>query len=268
MTVTRRKAALRTFLAFCAILIGLLLPSTGLPAQEQSVQVAAAADLKYAMEELSAEFASKTGEKVDVTTGSSGNFFVQIQNGAPFDLFFSADTEYPKKLGAAGFVEPGTLSTYALGRIVIWAPPSAAIDLSNQGWNALADAGVRKIAIANPMLAPYGRAAVAALQKAGIYERVKSKLVYGENISQAAQFVQSGNAQAGIIALSLARSPGMKQGKMWEIPGDMHPAIEQGVVVLKSARNKANARAFLEFVKSAAGKAIMEKHGFAVPPRK
>lgn len=232
------------------------------------MRVAAAADLKYAMEELSAEFASKTGTKIDVTTGSSGNFFAQIQNGAPFDLFFSADTDYPQKLGAAGLVEPGTLGTYALGRIVIWAPPGATIDLSNQGWNALGDAGVRKIAIANPMLAPYGRAAIAALQRAGIYERVKSKLVYGEDISQAAQFVQSGNAQAGIIALSLARSPGMKEGKMWDIPAGMHPRIEQGMVMLKNARNKSGAHTFLDFVKSAAGKAILEKHGFAVPAGK
>jgi molybdate transport system substrate-binding protein len=251
--------------AFYAVFTVLLLASTNLQAQEPSLRVAAAADLKYAMEELSAEFTSKTGMKVDVTTGSSGNFFAQIQSGAPFDLFFSADTDYPKKLGAAGFVEPGTLSMYALGRIVIWAPPGADMDLSNQGWNALAEAGVRKIAIANPTLAPYGRAAVAALQKAGIYEQVKSKLVYGEDISQAAQFVQSGNAKAGIIALSLARSPGMKEGKMWVIPAGMHPPIEQGVVMLKNAQNKTGAHAFLDFVKSAAGKAILEKHGFAVP---
>jgi molybdate transport system substrate-binding protein len=239
-----------------------------LQAQEQNLRVAAAADLKYAMEELSAEFASKMGMKVDVTTGSSGNIFAQIQSGAPFDLFFSADMDYPKKLEAAGLAEPGTLSLYAFGRIVIWAPAGAAIDLSNQEWNALADAGVRKIAIANPMLAPYGRAAIAALQKAGIYERVKAKLVYGEDISQAAQFVQSGNAQAGIIALSLTRSPGMKEGKMWVIPAGMHPQIEQGVVMLKNAKNKTAARAFLDFVKSAAGKAILEKHGFDVPPSK
>jgi molybdate transport system substrate-binding protein len=239
-----------------------------LQAQEQNLRVAAAADLKYAMEELSAEFASKMGMKVDVTTGSSGNIFAQIQSGAPFNLFFSADMDYPKKLEAAGLAEPGTLSLYAFGRIVIWAPAGAAIDLSNQEWNALADAGVRKIAIANPMLAPYGRAAIAALQKAGIYERVKAKLVYGEDISQAAQFVQSGNAQVGIIALSLTRSPGMKEGKMWVIPAGMHPQIVQGVVMLKNAKNKTAARAFLDFVKSAAGKAILEKHGFDVPPSK
>src|SRR5438067_736518 len=132
----------------------------------------------------------------------------------------------------------------------------------------IAAAADLKLAIANPSLAPYGRAAVSALQKAGIYEQVKAKLVYGENISQAAQFVQSGNAQAGIIAHSLAVSPGMEAGKIWEIPANMHPPIEQGAVVLKSGKNKAAALEFLNFVKSAAGRAILEKYGFAVPARK
>ena len=243
--------------------------STNLPAQEQKVvRVAAAADLKFAMEELAKGFESKMGINVDLTTGSSGNFFAQIQSGAPFDLFFSADMDYPKKLEASNFAEPGTLYEYALGGIVIWTPANSPLDVARNKWNALLDAHVQKIAIANPSLAPYGRAAVAALQKAGIYEQVKSKLVFGENISQAAQFVQSGNAQAGIIAHSLALSPGMKDGKMWEIPPEMHPRIEQGVVVLKGARNKAVTLEFLNFVKSAPGREILEKYGFASPASK
>jgi molybdate transport system substrate-binding protein len=236
-------------------------------AQGQELRIAAAADLKFAMGELAEGFEERTGMKLDVTYGSSGNFFSQIQNGAPFDLFFSADIEYPKKLEANGLAEPGTLHPYAVGRTVIWMPPESSVDLSKLGWNALLDASVRKIAIANPEHAPYGRAAVAALKKAGIYEQVKAKLVYGENISQAAQFVQSGNAQAGIVAMSLAVSPGMKNGKSWEIPTNMHPAIEQGAIILKSAKNKDAAKAFLEFVKSAAGIAILAKYGF-VPPEK
>ena len=243
--------------------------SSGLHAEEQKiVRVATAADLKFAMESLSKEFESKTGVKVDVTTGSSGNFFAQIQSGAPFDLFFSADMEYPKKLEAAGFAEPGTLFEYALGEIVIWTPTNSLVDVAQTRWNALLDARIQKIAIANPALAPYGRAAVSALQKAGIFEQVRAKIVYGENISQAAQFVQSGNAQAGVIAHSLALSPGMKDGKMWEIPADMHSPIEQGAIVLKNSKNKAAALEFLNFVKSAAGKAILEKHGFAIPASK
>lgn len=232
------------------------------------VRVAAAADLSFAMEELSREFESRIGAKVDVTVGSSGNFFAQIQSGAPFDLFFSADMDYPKKLEASNFVEPGTLYEYALGKIVIWTPADSPIQVAEDKWNCLLDAHIQRIAIANPSLAPYGRAAVAALQKAGIYERVKAKLVYGENISQAAQFAQSGNAQAGIIAQSLALSPGMKDGRAWEIPLSMHPPIEQGAIVLKGARNKAAALEFLNFVRGAVGKAILEKYGFASPASK
>lgn len=231
----------------------------------QEVRVAAAADLKFAMGKLAEQFERETGTKVDVTYGSSGNFFSQIQNGAPFDLFFSADMEYAKKLEAAGFARPGTLYTYALGRIVIWMPPGIKVDVTNQRWNALLDASVQKIAIANPEHAPYGRAAVAALQQAGIYEQVKSKLVYGENISQAAQFVQSGNAQAGIIARSLALSSGMSDGKVWEIPAEMHPVIEQAVILLSGTKNEKVAQMFLDFVKSAAGRGILLKYGFAVP---
>ena len=217
------------------------------------------------MGELSGNFEKQTGTKVNVTYGSSGNLFSQMQNGAPFDLFFSADIEYPKKLAAEGLAEPGSLYEYALGRIVIWTPADSKVDVTEEGWKALLDASVEKIAIANPEHAPYGRAAVAALQKAGIYESVKAELVYGENISQAAQFVQSGNVQAGILAMSLAVSPAMRDGKRWEIPGGAHPALEQGAVVLKDAKNKDAAHAFLEFVKSAAGRPILEKYGFTVP---
>jgi molybdate transport system substrate-binding protein len=234
-------------------------------AQGGEIRVAAAADLKFAMEELSQQFEKQAGTRVNVTYGSSGNFFSQIQNGAPFDLFFSADIEYPRKLEAAGLAEPETLYEYAVGRIVIWMPPDAKVDLTTQGWKALLDVSVEKIAIANPEHAPYGRAAVAALQKAGIYEQVKQKLIYGENISQAAQFVQSGNAQAGIVALSLAASPAMRDGKRWEIPAGMHPALEQGAIILKDAKHKDAARAFLEFVKSAAGRLTLAKYGFQVP---
>ncbi len=204
---------------------------------------------------------------MNVTYGSSGNFFSQLQNGAPFDLFFSADIEYPRKLEAAGIAEPKTLYEYAVGRIVIWTPADAKVDVTKHGWKTLLDTNVEKIAIANPEHAPYGRAAVAALQKAGIYEKVKPKLVYGENVSQAAQFVQSGNAQAGIVAMSLAVSPAMRDGKRWEIPADMHPAIEQGAIVLKNAKDKDAARTFLEFVKSAAGRATLAKYGFEFPKK-
>jgi len=237
-------------------------------AQKLEVAVAAAADLKFAMAELSAQFRARTGAKVNVTYGSSGSFFTQLRNGAPFDLFFSADIDYPQKLDAAGLAEPATLYQYAVGRIVIWVPAASKLDVAKLGWQALLDPQVQKVSIANPEHAPYGRAAVTAMQKARIYEQVKPKLVFGENISQAAQFVQSGNAQAGIVALSLAISPGMKDGRTWEIPADLHPPIEQGAIVMKDAKNKETAVAFLDFVKSKAGRDILQKYGFVTPARK
>jgi molybdate transport system substrate-binding protein len=265
--VTARKINCRKWFHICPLILSVFLAHHDVRAQGKEIRIAAAADLKFAMGELSEKFETQTGTKVNVTYGSSGNFFSQMQNGAPFDLFFSADIEYPRKLEAAGLAEPGTLYEYAVGRIVIWAPADVKVDVAKQGWNALLDASVEKIAIANPAHAPYGRAAVAALQKAGIYESMKAKLVYGENISQAAQFVQSGNAQAGIVALSLAVSPAMREGKRWEIPAEMHPAIEQGAIVLKGAKNKDAARAFLKFVKSEAGRTILMKSGFELPEK-
>ena len=246
-----------------AFLLAVLL--AGPYARAQAVKVAAAADLKFAMVELAAQFEKESGAKLDVTYGSSGNFLTQIQNGAPFDLFFSADSQYPKKLEAAGLTEPGTLREYAVGHIVIWTPSGSGINAAKGGWTCLLDQRVKKIAVANPEHAPYGRAAVAATKKAGIYEQVKDKLVYGENISQAAEFVQSGNAQAGIVALSLALSPAMKNGNRWEIPADSYPAIKQAAVILKASKNKDGARRFLDFVSGPQGREILQRFGFTVP---
>ena len=231
----------------------------------QEIRVAAAADLKFALDELAAQYEKQSGTKIGVSYGSSGNFFAQIQNGAPFDVLLSADIEYPRKLEAAGLAVPGTLYEYAVGRIVIWMPPDAPVDLANLGWKALLQPGIEKIAIANPEHAPYGRAAVTALRNAGIYEQVRPKLVYGENIAQAAQFVSSRNAQAGILALSLAISPPMKDGKRWEIPATMHEPIAQGAIILRSAKDKQGARDFLAFLKSGAGRKILDSYGFILP---
>lgn len=234
-------------------------------AQQTRLRIAAAADLQSAMDDLAKQFEQQTHNKLDVTYGSSGNFFSQILNGAPFDLFFSADLAYPQKLTEAKLAEPGTLYKYAVGRIVLWAPADADIDVAKLQWNALLDRSVQKIAIANPEHAPYGRAAISALQKAGIYDTVRDKLVFGENVSQAAQFVQSGNAQVGIIAKSLALTPAMRAGKYWDVPAGMFPPIEQAAVVLKNSAHKGEAHAFMEFVRSAPGRAILAKYGFAFP---
>jgi len=225
------------------------------------LRVSAAADLQFAMPELVAEFEKKHIATLQVSYGSSGNFFTQIQNGAPFDLFFSADSEYVKKLDVAGLSEPGTTGIYAMGRLVLWTRADAAVDVRRDGWKVLLDSRVEKIAIANPAHAPYGKAAEAALRSAGIYDQVKGKLVFGENISQTAQFVQSGNAQVGLVALSLAISPAMKEGHRWEVPVEAYPPIEQSAVVLRSSKNVAAARSFLDFVRGEQGREILRKNG-------
>src|SRR5271154_297145 len=175
----------------------------------QEITVAAAADLQFAMEDVTARFQKETGTTVKPIYGSSGNFFQQIQNGAPFDMFFSANLDYPKQLDADGLIQPGSFYQYARGKIVIWVRNESKLDLSS-GMKALLDPSVKKIAVANPQHAPYGQAAVAAMQNQNIYDQVKDKFVLGENISQTASFVVSGGADVGIVALALALSPNMK----------------------------------------------------------
>jgi molybdate transport system substrate-binding protein len=228
--------------------------------------IAAASDLNFAFKELVAEFEKRTGNHVKLSFGSSGNFFSQIQNGAPFDLYFSADIRYPQKLVEGGRAVPDSLYRYAVGRIVLWVPTGSPLEVEKFGMEALLAPSVLKIAIANPKHAPYGRAAVAALQHFEIHERVKGKLVLGENISQAAQFVESGAADIGIIALSLALATTMKEaGRYWEVPLDAYPSLEQGAILLRTGKNPEAARAFLVFLQGTEGQAIMHKYGF-IPP--
>jgi molybdate transport system substrate-binding protein len=231
----------------------------------QDFTVAAAADLQSAMQDVAARFEKQTGKAVKVTYGSSGNFFQQIQNGAPFDMFFSANLDYPKKLERAGLVESGSYYGYGKGKIVVWVPNDSKLDISS-GLKSLLDPKIGKVAVANPQHAPYGQAAVAAMRKEGIYDRVKDKFVLGENISQTASFAVSGAADVGVVALSLALSPNMKdKGRYAEIPEGDYPPIEQACVILSSSKNKDTAKQFLAFVKSAAVADILVKYGFDVP---
>lgn len=231
----------------------------------QTITVAAAADLQFAFQDVATRFEKSTGKQVKLTFGSSGNFYAQIQNGAPFDLFFSADLDYAKKLDGAGLAEPGTVYEYAVGKIVLWAPQQSPLNLK-RGLQVLLDPAIKKIAIANPEHAPYGRAAVAALRHEKLYDQVAGKFVLGENISQTATFVISGSADIGIVALSLALAPAMKEkGKYEEIPADDYPPIEQAAVILKSSQQKATAREFLAFVKSSEIVDLLKTYGFSVP---
>jgi molybdate transport system substrate-binding protein len=233
--------------------------------QAQQITVAAAADLQSVMQEVASRFQKETGKNVKLTYGSSGNFFQQLQNGAPFDMFFSANLDYPKKLEAAGLIEAGTFYQYATGKIVIWVAKDSKLDLS-AGLQSLLNPAIRKIAIANPQHAPYGQAAVAAMKKGNVYDKVADKFVLGENISQTASFVDTGAADIGIIALSLALSPNMKdRGRYFEVPGADYPPIEQACVVLKSSTQKDTARAFLNFIKTSSVSELFQAAGFAVP---
>ncbi len=235
-----------------------------LVAAADEIVVAAASDLNFALKDIASNFQRETGHKVNLTFGSSGNFFSAIQNGAPYDVYFSADIDYPRKLEAAGLAVPGAVYEYASGKLVIWVPQNSPLDLK-QGMSVLLDSRVKKIAIANPAHAPYGRAAVAAMQSAGGYDRVKGKLVTGENISQAAQFVQTGNADVGLVALSLALSPTMKSaGRFVEVPAASYPPIRQAAIVLKSSKKQTLARQFLEYMKKPQSLEILRLYGFVV----
>src|SRR5262249_55755816 len=215
-------------------LLGFFCVLAAMPVRAEQINVAAASDLNFAIKEIIQQFERETGHKILLTLGSSGNFYAQIVNGAPFDVFLSADLNYTKQLEKAGRTVPGTTFIYGVGGIALWAPKNSKIRLEALGMKALLEPSVRKIAIANPDHAPYGRAAVAAMQNANVYESVKSKLVLGENISQAAQFVQSGAADIGVIALSIAVSePMQRTGTYWPIPRESHPSLEQGAVLLK-----------------------------------
>ena len=234
----------------------------------EPIKVAAAADLNYALTQLANKFEASTGTKVLLSFGASGNLYAQIKGGAPFDLFFSADEEYPKKLAAGGAIDPTTIKTYAIGHLVLWVPDNSTLDPQRLQMNLLLQPSVAKLAIANPQHAPYGRAAIAALQHYGLKELVAGKLIYGENVSQAAQFVHSGNAQAGLIALSLAKSPAMvSSGKYWEVPLDAYPELRQAVGIISASKQKKSAQAFLDYALSSQGRAVLQENGLTPPPQ-
>lgn len=234
---------------------------TGCNIQAQKVSVAAASDLKFALDSIISVYQEQyPTEKIQVTYGSSGKFFEQIQYDAPFDIYFSADVNYPKKLKEQGLTI-SEVKTYGIGSIVIW---SKKIDPNKEKMNCLLDSKLNKIAIANPEHAPYGEKAKESMLHYKIYDKVKSKLVYGENISQTAQFVQLGAADIGIVALSLALSPTMKKagGKYYVIPQKSHKPLEQGYVILKHAKNNQNALKFYDFIATPEAIAILTHFGF------
>jgi len=252
-----------------SIIVALLTIGFAGSAFADQVLVAAASDLSFPIKEIITNFERATGHTVKLTLGSSGSFQAQIANGAPFDVYLSADVDYVRKLDRAGLIEPNSLYVYAVGRLVVWVPNGSTIDVEKLGINSLLDPAAKRIAIANPDVAPYGRAAVAALRHFNLYDRVASRLVQGENIAQTAQFVSSGAADIGIIAHSIALSDPMRSaGKFWEIPADAHPRLDQGMAILKQAHKSGHfdaARAFYEWFRNDSSRAILKKYGFSLP---
>lgn len=266
MTPGRRASA--ALLAVVATLSAVTGCSDGGRQAEASgvVRVAAASDLKFALDEV-VELAEEQhpGLAVSVTYGSSGTFLQQIENGAPFDLYLSADLAYPQQLVDAGLADEDDLFRYAVGRLVLWVPEDSPLD-PDEGLAVLEDDRVGKVSIANPEHAPYGVAAVAALRDAGVYDAVAPRLVMGENVAQAAEFVQSGNADAGIVAKSLVLSDPLRDVGAWfELPLDSYPRVDQGGVVLAGAADPDAARTLRGVLLGGAGTDVLARYGFTLP---
>ncbi len=246
-----------------ALFLAVLLGITSLAHAGERITIAAAADLRFAMDEIVKQFrTAQPDDVIDVIYGSSGKFFTQIQQGAPYDLFFSADIGYPHELEKSGFAGAPAVP-YATGRIVLWSPSR---DASKMTLKDLANPKIGKVAIANPQHAPYGKRAEEALKASGIWEVVSAKAVYGENISQTAQFVQTGNAEVGILALSLAVNPTLaEKGSYYLIPENLHQPLEQGFVILKRAAENPLAKRFAAYMSKPEARAVMKRYGFMLP---
>ncbi len=253
---------MRRALSLALLAIALALPGTS-GAQAGELTIAAAADLKFAMDRIVRDFRARhAGDTVQVVYGSSGNFHAQLRAGAPYDLFFSADINYPRELAQAGLAA-GEVTPYATGRIVLW---SARRDAGRLSLAALADPTLGRIAIANPKHAPYGKRAEEALRASGLWQAIEPRLVYGENIAQTAQFVETGNAEVGIIALSLAASPPLAaKGGYFLIPDTLHAPLEQGFIITRRAAANPLARQFAAYVQDAPARAVLRRYGFVLP---
>lgn len=251
------------------VLLFLLSRIPAVQAQNSPLTIAAAADLSSALKDIAASFQKGAGIQVRLSFGASGALTQQIENGAPFDLFFSADMDYPRQLIKDNQADVASLYEYAVGKLVLWVPSDSSLDVEHQGMQALLNSSVKKISIANPQHAPYGRAAVEALKHAGLYDKLSDRLVVGENISQAAQFAESGNAQAGFVALAHAAAPSMKgKGKYWVVPADFYPPLAQGVVILSHSSHKKEAEEFLKYFKTQPVSDTLQKYGFTLPATK
>jgi molybdate transport system substrate-binding protein len=264
--VSLRKSSFGTTVSSLFALLCAVIAITPSSDAADTVAIAAAADLQYCLVDLDKAFAENNAAvDLRISTGSSGNFTTQIKNGAPFDLFLSADALYPEELIKSGKAEASSRLTYAYGRIVLWTLHPDRIQI-HKGLEVLKeDLIVHRIAIANPEHAPYGKAAKAALEKASLWEMVKDRIVLGDNIAQTAQFVDSGNAEVGIVALSLVSSPALKgKGEYQEIDPSLYPPLQQvAILTSQGAKNEA-AQKYLRFLGEPVARAIFERYGFTL----
>ena len=243
----------------------LLIPLISFAIFAGEVKIVAASDLTYALKELKQRYlATHPDDKISLSLGSSGKAYTQILHGAPYDIYFSADMGYVQRLYKQGFTVDKP-KVYAYGRIGVWIPNSVGID-ANRGIDTLLDPKIKKVSIANPRHAPYGRAAVEALKSRGVYNKIRDKLILGENVSQAVQFAMSGASDAAVAPLSLATASQMRSsGSFYLFPADWHKPIIQGYALLKRAKDNSSANSFEEFVNSAEARKIFEKYGFKIP---
>ncbi len=246
--------------------------STTPVAAEKTIKlvVAMASDLRFVAVELQQEFEQQAPEmKLEPKFGSSGELFAQISNQAPYDVFLSADMQFPQKLVEAGLTTEDSLFQYAIGHIVLWVRSDSPLPVEAQGAEILKDPQLKKLAIANPKLAPYGRAAEAALKQLGLYEGLQEKLVLGKNVAQAAQFAESGAADAAVVGLSFAMAPEFaSKGKYWKFPADSYPQMDQGGVILKQTNDPVGAKKWCDFLQTPRARDIFKKYGFGLPGAK
>jgi molybdate transport system substrate-binding protein len=240
----------------------LALLASAFSAQAETVQVAVAANFTAPMKLIAEAFAKDTGHTANASFGSSGKFYAQIKNGAPFEVFLSADAETPAKLEAEGLTQAGTGFTYAIGTLVLW---SADPGFIQDGAKVLARNAFRKLAIANPKTAPYGAAAVAVMKALSVDQMIEPKLVQGENIAQTYQFVSTGNAELGFVALSQVVKDGrISEGSAWVVPSEMHDPILQDAVILKNGEGNVAAAAFMDYLKGDKAQDIIRAFGYQI----
>lgn len=240
-----------------AVLAGALSLALGGVALAGETKVAVAANFTEAAKEIAARFKTRTGHEATLSFGSSGQFYTQIANGAPYEVFLSADVERPQRAEAEGLAAPGTRFTYAVGRLVLFSKTPGLVDSRGA---VLVKGGFEKLAIADPKAAPYGQAAVETLTRLKLYDALKPKIVTGSSITQAFQYVQTGAAELGFVALSQVADE--KGGSRWIVPASDHAPIEQQAVLLKTGERNAAAKAFLAFLKSGEAKAIIRRYGY------